>query len=176
MDKTLFRAGLSRFGSGVTIITTHDEKGQPTGFTASSFTSLSLDPPLVLFCLSRNSNCFQAFAANPSFAVNILKDSDNDLKEGRRFLPKNLDRKSVFDRARSDLTLAAEYVLLLQRHGAARGSVAFTALPVHLARLTLERVEQVGPGTKVSRETVMNEVTALNQRLDQGLPAIDALS
>ena len=79
MDKTIFRAGLSRFGTGVTIITTHDEKGQPTGFTANSFTSLSLDPPLVLFCLSRNSNCFQAFTANPSFAVNILKESQQEL-------------------------------------------------------------------------------------------------
>ena len=79
MDKTIFRTGLSRFVTGVTIITTHDEKGQPTGFTANSFTSLSLDPPLVLFCLSRNSNCFQAFTANPSFAVNILKESQQEL-------------------------------------------------------------------------------------------------
>ena len=79
MDKTTFRAGLSRFGTGVTIITTRDEQGQPTGFTASSFTSLSLDPPLVLFCLSRDSHCFQAFTANPSFAVNILKDSQQEL-------------------------------------------------------------------------------------------------
>ena len=79
MDKTTFRAGLSRFGTGVTIITTRDEQGQPTGFTASSFTSLSLDPPLVLFCLSRNSNCMQAFTDNPFFAVNILKESQQEL-------------------------------------------------------------------------------------------------
>ena len=79
MDETTFRAGLSRFGTGVAIITTQDEEGQPTGFTANSFTSLSLDPPLVLFCLSTSSNCLQAFTANPSFGVNILKESQQEL-------------------------------------------------------------------------------------------------
>ncbi|MBI3992569.1 MAG: flavin reductase family protein [Candidatus Lambdaproteobacteria bacterium] len=72
MDKDSFRAVLGRFASGVTIITTLDAEGAPTGLTATSFASLSLDPPLVLFCLARTANCFEDFQRAGSFAVNIL--------------------------------------------------------------------------------------------------------
>lgn len=104
--------------------------------------------------------------------VNILKDAAVDLEEGRRFLPEDLDRERVFRRARSDLAGATEYVALLQEHEASRGTVAFTALPVLLARSTLDLVEAQGPGAKVERGAVMQLVTELNDRLDRGAPAL----
>jgi len=108
--------------------------------------------------------------------VNILKDSDVDAREGRRFLPAGLDRGVVFRRARRDLEAAAEYVLCLQKaqleRGVDRGLVAFTALPVRLAWATLQRVERDGPGSKVSRSDVYAIVAELEQALDAGTPAV----
>jgi farnesyl-diphosphate farnesyltransferase len=83
--------------------------------------------------------------------VNILKDSASDLEEGRRYLPEGVPLADVFALARRDLETAGEYVAALQRAGAPRGILEFTALPVALAWAALERVESAGPGAKVSR-------------------------
>jgi len=65
-------------------------------------------------------------------------------------------------------------VLGLQRAGAPRGIVEFTALPVLLAWATLDRVEQSGPGAKVSRDDVVRIVGELGEALDEGRPAVPA--
>jgi 3-hydroxy-9,10-secoandrosta-1,3,5(10)-triene-9,17-dione monooxygenase reductase component len=79
MDLEKFKAGLSRFGSGVTIITTREGDGVPAGFTANSFTSLSLSPPMVLFCLDREATCFDAFYGSTTFGVNILNSEQEEI-------------------------------------------------------------------------------------------------
>lgn len=66
------RDAMRRFASGVTIVTTVDERGDWKGFTASAFCSLSLDPPLVLVCQARTSSSFAAFMSCERFLVNIL--------------------------------------------------------------------------------------------------------
>ena len=58
VDSADFRAPMSQFASGVTIVTTEDGSGKPFGFTASAFSSLSLNPPLILVCLDRKADCF----------------------------------------------------------------------------------------------------------------------
>ncbi|WP_143670680.1 flavin reductase family protein, partial [Streptomyces antimycoticus] len=63
VDAVAFRSALSRFPSGVTIVTTRSAGGTLHGFTASSFAALSLDPPLVLVCLDQGADCFAAFIA-----------------------------------------------------------------------------------------------------------------
>jgi flavin reductase (DIM6/NTAB) family NADH-FMN oxidoreductase RutF/pimeloyl-ACP methyl ester carboxylesterase len=68
----VLRDALGCFATGVTIITTVDEKDQPIGFTANSFTSVSLDPPLVLFCVKRESSSVAALRTCGKFAVNVL--------------------------------------------------------------------------------------------------------
>lgn len=78
MDETRFRSALSRFATGVCIITTRDETG-PLGFTATSLSSLSLDPPLVLFCLGREATVLGAFERAKSFSVSILAAGQDDL-------------------------------------------------------------------------------------------------
>jgi farnesyl-diphosphate farnesyltransferase len=100
--------------------------------------------------------------------VNILKDSASDAVEGRRYLPEDLPRAEVLALARESLRTAAEYVLLLQSQGAARGLVAFTALPVALARATLDRVESSGPGTKLTRPEVYALMQGVHRALDRG--------
>jgi farnesyl-diphosphate farnesyltransferase len=104
--------------------------------------------------------------------VNILKDSASDATEGRRYLPDGVDRAEVMALARRDLQAAREYVLALQSAGAERGLVAFNALPVRLATASLDRVEQAGPGSKLTRPEVYAIVQGMNRALDQGEPAV----
>ena len=56
----------------MTVVTTLDADGQPIGLTANSFSSVSLDPPLILFCLSRGSTNLERFQAARHFAINVL--------------------------------------------------------------------------------------------------------
>jgi farnesyl-diphosphate farnesyltransferase len=104
--------------------------------------------------------------------VNILKDSASDAVEGRQYVPAGVPRSDVLALARANLRAATEYVLALQEHGAERGVVAFTALPVQLARATLDRVESAGPGAKLTRPEVFALVQGLNRALDRGEPAL----
>ena len=90
VDPTAFRKALGCFATGVTIITTLDAAGRPVGITANSFTSLSLDPPLVLFCLDRKSSSFEAFHKNKNFMVNILRDTQQELS--RTFARSSVDK------------------------------------------------------------------------------------
>jgi farnesyl-diphosphate farnesyltransferase len=106
--------------------------------------------------------------------VNILKDSNADLDEGRRYLPAGVPRDAVFLLARRDLDSAGEYSRLLQASGAPRGVVAFTALPILLARQSLERVETAGAGAKLTREEVMAAVAAVDAALARGVPVVPA--
>ncbi|HEX2162662.1 MAG TPA: squalene/phytoene synthase family protein [Thermoanaerobaculia bacterium] len=106
--------------------------------------------------------------------VNILKDSRADAAEGRRYLPRGVDRAAVFALARRDLAAAAEYVLVLQAaeaRGLERGIVAFCALPVRLAAATLDRVETEGAGAKLTRPEVFAIAADLERALERGEPA-----
>lgn len=104
--------------------------------------------------------------------VNVLRDASRDERQGRIYLPDTVDRDRVFRLARSDLDRAAEYALTLQDAGAEPGLVAFNALPVRLARATLDAVQSEGPGAKISREAVRAEVQGLHAALRTGRPAL----
>ena len=67
-----FRRALGHFATGVTIVTTWDDEARPTGLTASAMSSVSLDPPLVLVCVSHKSQSYPSFQAGRQFAVNVL--------------------------------------------------------------------------------------------------------
>ena len=104
--------------------------------------------------------------------VNIIKDSASDAKQGRRYLPPDTGLGEVLALARRDLQAASQYVLALQRAGAERGLVAFVALPVRLATATLDRIEQAGPGSKLTRPEVYAIVQRMNRALDHDEPAV----
>lgn len=78
-----FRRAMSHFATGVTIITAWDAQHRPTGLTASSFTSVSLHPPLVLVCVSQKAQSYPAIKAAGRFAVNILSTGQEAVS--RRF-------------------------------------------------------------------------------------------
>jgi len=78
-----FRRVMSHFATGVTIITAWDVDHRPTGLTASSFTSVSLHPPLILVCVSQKAQSYPAIKSAGRFAVNIL--SQGQEVASRRF-------------------------------------------------------------------------------------------
>ncbi len=72
VDKIQFRTALSRFASGVTVVTTQDAEQHPVGITVSAFCSVSLEPPLVLVCIDRDAYHHNDFQTSGVFVVNIL--------------------------------------------------------------------------------------------------------
>ncbi len=76
-----FRAALSRFPSGVTVVTTKDADGIFHGITVSAFCSLSLEPPLVLICIEKSAGSHDALAESKAFVVNILSSTQSALSE-----------------------------------------------------------------------------------------------
>jgi flavin reductase (DIM6/NTAB) family NADH-FMN oxidoreductase RutF len=85
-----FRHALSHFATGVTIVTTCDADQRPTGLTASAFSSVSLDPPLVLICVDHKSQSFPHLRESGRFAINILHCDHEGLS--RRFASSRLDK------------------------------------------------------------------------------------
>jgi len=85
-----FRHACGRFPTGVTIASVMDAAGTPHGLTVSSFTSVSLEPPLILICLGHQVTIIEAFRAASHFGINVLRDSQRDLSE--RFARKSHDR------------------------------------------------------------------------------------
>ena len=88
-DAARFRQVLGHFCSGITIVTAvHD--GVPAGMTAQSFTSLSLDPPLVLFCPAKSSASWPKIRAAGSFCVNVLDQEQEAVS--RTFATSGIDK------------------------------------------------------------------------------------
>lgn len=79
LDSRDLRRALGQFATGVTVITTRAEDGRGVGVTANSFTSLSLDPPLVMWALDRNTPSWATFQLCTSFAVNVLAAGQHHL-------------------------------------------------------------------------------------------------
>lgn len=72
-DPRTLRDALGSFATGVTVVTCIDEGGKPVGLTANSFTSVSLEPPLLLVCVHRQARSADALAGAERFAVNVLQ-------------------------------------------------------------------------------------------------------
>lgn len=89
MSQALRRA-LGQYATGVTVITTLGSDGRPVGMTANSFSSLSMDPPLVLWSIGRKSSNFVHFEEAPCFAVHVLHAGQAGL--AARFATRDVDR------------------------------------------------------------------------------------
>jgi flavin reductase (DIM6/NTAB) family NADH-FMN oxidoreductase RutF len=94
VDDALFKAALSHFASGVTVVTTQLD-GKPYGMTVASFASLSLRPPLVLICIEKSVKTHDAIAASQKFGVSILSKHQQDISN--RFASRSDDKFSGVD-------------------------------------------------------------------------------
>ena len=90
-DPRAFRNALGTFPTGVAIITTLDEAGAPAGLTCNSFSSVSLEPPLVSWSMRKASKSIEVFRRTPAFAINILADDQNEMS-GRFASSKIVDK------------------------------------------------------------------------------------
>ena len=90
IDPRELRNVFGAFATGVTIITTNDVNGKPFGLTANSYTSLSLDPPLVLVCVDKKVDCYACFEQSKVFAVNFLAEDQEQLST--RFATKGIEK------------------------------------------------------------------------------------
>lgn len=96
-DPRLFRDALGQFPTGVCVVTANPEGFPAFGMTVNSFASVSLDPPLILWSLQKDSELSEAWAATSLFAVNILNSGQQELSS--RYAQKNqhdLDAEHYF--------------------------------------------------------------------------------
>ena len=94
-DPRTLRDALGCFATGVTVVTCTDEAGKPVGLTANSFTSVSLDPPLLLVCVHRKAASAEALIEAEHFAVNVLQTEQRPASI--RFSTRAEDRFGVND-------------------------------------------------------------------------------
>lgn len=90
MDSKEFRGALGAFATGVTIVTTHAASGVDFGMTVTSFNSVSLEPPLVLWSIDRRAEGFVAFTESRHFAVHVLAHDQQAL--ANRFAQRGIER------------------------------------------------------------------------------------
>lgn len=81
ISKDEFRHALGRFASGVTVVTARDADGNLHGITVSAFCSVSLEPPLILICIDKNTGSHYALEQTDSFVVNILRDDQQYISD-----------------------------------------------------------------------------------------------
>lgn len=79
IDAQTFRDTLGRVPTGVSVVTTKHADGALDGVTVGSFSSLSLNPPLVIWSLDKKANCYDGFKSATHFAVNVLAEDQTDL-------------------------------------------------------------------------------------------------
>lgn len=124
------RQAFGRFATGVTVVTTGTPQG-PIAITANSFSSVSLDPPLVLWSIGRNSKRFAAFAACKHYAIHVLGADQSELcrrfaRSGTDFAGLDLDHNDLgvpllphflarFECAIADRFDAGDHMILLGR-------------------------------------------------------------
>ena len=81
LDTRELRSAFGCFATGIVVVTTRDSAGRAIGKTANSFASVSLDPPLVLWCLNKRSVTFEAFHASPHFVVSVLGANGGEISK-----------------------------------------------------------------------------------------------
>jgi flavin reductase (DIM6/NTAB) family NADH-FMN oxidoreductase RutF len=74
IDKNELRRVMGHFATGVTVITTRDDEGNPYGLTANAVSSVSLVPPLILICVDKKCDTYPYFAQSKVFVVNVLSE------------------------------------------------------------------------------------------------------
>ena len=140
VDQRKLRTAFGRFLTGVTVVTTRDADG-PVGFTANSFTSVSLDPPLLLVCPGRHLSKFDSFATARHFGISILSEGQQDISnlfasgKGDRFA------KCTWENAVHDIPLisgrAAGFACAVEQHVSAGDHLVMIGRVLHFDDATL---------------------------------------
>ncbi len=84
VSKDDFRKCMAQFATGVTVVTTLDDDKKVHGMSANSFTSVCLDPPLVLVCVAHNTNTYRYVESTGKFGINILGAEQEAIGRGEK--------------------------------------------------------------------------------------------
>lgn len=131
-DARAFRDALGAFPTGIAVMTAASDEASHIGITVNSFTSVSLDPPLVLWCIDRRSRRYPAFAGAPGFTVSILASGHKAVSarlagagehrlDGIALMPTELgppalaDSLAVFECARESVQDAGDHAIVIGR-------------------------------------------------------------
>jgi flavin reductase (DIM6/NTAB) family NADH-FMN oxidoreductase RutF len=131
-DFRAFRNALGCFPTGIAVMTASSSEASHIGITVNSFTSVSLDPPLVLWCIDRRSRRYPAFAEAPGFTVSILASGHKAVSarlagagehslDGIGLIPTELgppalaDSLAIFECARESIQDAGDHAILIGR-------------------------------------------------------------
>jgi flavin reductase (DIM6/NTAB) family NADH-FMN oxidoreductase RutF len=157
LDHATFRGACSRFATGITIVTLIGTDGSPYGLTVNSFTSVSLDPPLILVCVDNRSHVLKHFALGCKFGINVLSEQQRELSQmfarysedrfsrtewmrGRHGVPLFTGTIATFECTLTDTTPGGDHTILIGRveevsysegNGLAYFSSAYRALATH---------------------------------------------
>ena len=173
LDPRALRRAFGSFMTGVTVVTSRTDDGRPLGFTANSFTSVSLDPPLLLVCPGKFLSTHDRFAASTGFAVNILAEGQQEVSntfasfKGDRFarVPHRSDARGnpLIEGALAQFSCSTERVLDAGDHSILIGQVQDFAwaegrglgyaggqyFSLGLERAALERGSPAGTGKRL---------------------------
>jgi flavin reductase ActVB len=159
-DRGRFREAMASFPSGATIVTTSDAAGDWWGFTASSFCSVSLEPPLVLTCLARGAQCFPAFAEAERWNIHVLQHRHAGL--ALRFATRGADKFGgagfVADERGLPVLPDASVVLRCASHSKVEGGD-------HL--VLIGQVEEAGTGSETPFVYFRRRFHSLGHHIDQ---------
>jgi hypothetical protein len=92
-DPRAYRSALGGFGTGVALVAARDEAGNAHGMIINSLTSVSLHPPIMLWCLANSSAAFKVFTEAPAFSLNILRSDDAEVAQ--RFVGKMMQYEAA---------------------------------------------------------------------------------
>lgn len=187
-DPATLRSAFGRFMTGITVVTTCAPDGTPVGFTANSFTSVSMDPPLLLVCPGQSLSSYASFANCTHFAVCILAEGQEDISntfagfKGDRFarVPHHLDLHGVpviddaiarFSCTTHDITPMGDHCLLIgqvrdlsQTDTRGLGFVGGRYFSLGLERAALES----GPDTVICGAIIENAGRILLEKTSEG--------
>ena len=108
-----FRQVMGNFATGITVVTTRDKEGKPYGLTVNSFTSVSLNPVLVLVCLDLRLSGLQSFRDSRHFGVSILSEHQEDIS--RMFARKDAERPAeIFFEGKLGMPLVKNAVAIME--------------------------------------------------------------
>src|SRR6185436_15237695 len=100
VDPDLFRSVLGRFATSVTVLSARDTKGTDHGMTVSAFSSVSLEPPLVLACVDKTASIYETLFATDYIGISILGEHQESIS--RRFADKDADRFDALEIQRGE--------------------------------------------------------------------------
>lgn len=123
LDSRSFRQMMSCFATGVTVVTTRHENDSSVGLTVNSLTSVSLDPPLVLFCLDRQAQLYPVFKAAKFFAFNFLSDRQEDVSRHFADYHHNPKPKNMWDKPQENCPILRQTLgwIVCSKHAIYKG-------------------------------------------------------